>query len=110
MEQGAHGGAAVTGVGVGLVLILSFASGGEVQLELVAAFRCTHNRILRRVLTEVNPRLVFAERFGDRNTGFDELRLPISGPLVSIRRDEPVSVGVDDRVVVPRLGVQPIEV
>ena len=102
-KEGAHLRTAITRVGVGRVSVGAFTTRGVVKLECRRALRATHDGVLRRVLTEVNSRFVLAQILRNRDTRLEELRLSILRALVTEGRNQAVTVGVDDGVVVPGL-------
>ena len=74
---------------------------GKVDFPRLRPLRSTHDRVHRRVLPEVHPRLRDIQVAFRRDIEFEEIRRAIAVGSVVIRRDEAVPVGVHNVVVCP---------
>ncbi len=106
VEPVAHGGAAVAGErGLG-VLGVPVIGLGAVQLKRRVLRGATHDRVLGRVLPEVDPRLVVVgDLTAGRDPGLHELGLAVRLHAGAVRGHHAVAVGVDHRLVVPALDL-----
>ncbi|MBG9885438.1 hypothetical protein ABE10_02320, partial [Bacillus toyonensis] len=92
----------------GLGLVRAVPTAWVVDLDVVRSLGRPDDRVLRRLLAEVDARfelLTVGEEARGRDAALEELGLSVGGALVARRGDEAVAVRVDDRVVVPALCV-----